>query len=161
MTAADLSAPWGLADELLERLRNEAREIKYLLAAVGEEVVAIPDFRILEVVDRPRLSRWLYDPIVVGTFALRGDIYTLTDPLQSGQARDIAVVLYHESRYVAVACDRMLGVETIADADWEEFESPQFEWARRVWLGSDPAVVLLEPESYLGALSLGRKESDA
>jgi len=161
MSGVDLGGAWGLADDLLERLQDNVRETKYLLAAVGNEVVAIPDVQILEVVDRPRVSRWLTDPLVVGTFALRGDIYTLTDPLESGTVREVAVVLYHGDRYVAIACDRMVGVETIADQDWEEFESPRFDWARRVWLGTDPAAVLLEPDSYLSALASGRKESDA
>ncbi len=160
MAEVDLSN-WGLADDLLDRIGVGAGEAKYLLAEVADEVVAVPDAKILEVVDRPKVTPWLVDRTIVGVFALRGDIYTLTDPIRAGQRRRIAIVAAVEGRLAAIACDRMVGVETVPDTDWEDLDHSRYPWAQRFWKRGRQATVLLDPDFYLDTIDTAiKKETD-
>lgn len=155
MAEESLNGAWGLADDVMSQIGEDAdvRHNRYLLARMGNETVAIPDHKIFEVVDEPKVTPWLREKAVVGVFALRGDIYTLTDPLLDGEIRRIAVIVDLPGRFVAVACDKMVGVEHIADDEWEDLDSPSYAWARRLWKRGDTPTVQLDPEVYLELLS--------
>lgn len=155
----DVKLPaWGLADDLLETVDKGLRSLKYLLGNVEGEALAIADIHIREVVDRPKISPWLKDNRVVGVFALRGDIYTLTDPLGLAKARRIAVVLEIPERFVAVGLDEMTGVQTIVENLWTEFESSKLPWAKRFWDDGKRTNIELNATMYSEAFAQTTKE---
>lgn len=160
MEEVKLSA-WGLADDLIANQPQGPKVVKYLFGRIGHEAVAIADRSIREVVDRPKVSPWLRDPRVVGVFALRGDIYTLTDPLGQGVARRIAVVLEHSERYIAVGLDEMTGVDSVSEALWKEFESTQLPWAKRIWNNGSRSNIELSAAMYIETFEQTQKESAA
>jgi chemotaxis signal transduction protein len=97
-----LNASWGLAEDVLTELDSRARRTKVLLAQVDDQVVAVREDEVLQVVDSPRVSGWIERPYVVGVFSLRGAIYALTDPAGRRCRRTVALVLDQPSRCRAV-----------------------------------------------------------
>jgi len=164
-----LNQNWGLADDLLEQLEAEVEARKrteqaasvdisrrYLFAHVGPELIAIDDAHIREVVDRPKLTPWVQDRLVVGIFALRGEIVALLDPLARGERRPLAVVLDVGGREAALGIDGIAGVEYAAESEWEEIESNRLSWARLIQKGRKgklKAALRLHPAQFLTVMS--------
>ncbi|RMF18242.1 MAG: chemotaxis protein CheW [Candidatus Dadabacteria bacterium] len=143
---------WGFADDSLNDEAVVDLRVKHLVARVGDQTIAIADRDIREVVDRPKVAPWLRDDWIAGVFALRGDIYTLTDPLGQGVPRRVAVAIEAEGRYLAVGVDQMVGVRFLEQESWQDLGDTPLIWARRVCLEDETPLIELPVSGYLEAI---------
>jgi chemotaxis signal transduction protein len=141
---------YGFREEILRELSS--LNLRVILARADEELLAIPEGDVREILYQPSVTPWIQGSPAVAVLIVRGNAYALTDPLNRGKIRRIALALAIRSRYLAIGVDELRGVVEGKESDRRELTGARYPWAREVLQLPQGPALYLDPEGYIQAL---------
>lgn len=141
---------WGLKEEFLKEW--EEREKKVVVTRLKETLLAIPLWRIREIVRSPQITPFLLQSPLAGVFSLRGEIYAFVDPFFEKKIYPVALLLDIPKRFLSIGVDQILSFQTLTSPPRKR-RFPRAKWAKEMVKVEEGPALLFSVESFLEELT--------